>query len=80
MKAANCLLGGPGFRVQTDFLVPLQTALSELADLGFFAATATTLEFKPGGRLMFHRATQRFKLDKLCVGGRFQACSSEPEV
>ena len=31
-------------------------------------------ELKPGGRLMFHRATQGFKLGKSCVGGRFPAC------
>ena len=35
-------------------------------------------EFKPGGRLMFHRATPGFKLGKSCVYGRFLACSFEP--
>ena len=77
MKAANCLLGGPGFRVQTDFLVPLQTALDELADLVFFDATVATLEFKPGGRRMFHRMTLGFTLGKSCVYGRFLACGLE---
>ena len=37
-------------------------------------------EFKPGGRLMFHRTTPGFELGKSCVGGCFQACSFEPEA
>ena len=37
-------------------------------------------EFKPAGRLMFHRTIPGFKLGKSCVGGCFQACSFEPEA
>ena len=35
-------------------------------------------EFKPAGRLMFHRTTPGLSQGKSCVYGRFLACSFEP--
>jgi hypothetical protein len=34
-------------------------------------------EFKPAGRLMFHRTTPGFSQDRSCVYGRVLACSFE---